>query len=174
MRRERLELELDSLFAEKLTSPKFLRQTERDVKKARPQVNNERIEAQIQSLVGKRQRILDSYFEGVINPTERDLRLAEIERERKLAGELLNRQRVHVGAEAKVLAKVFSTFLRFKKLSGGEKRRMLTAIAPEILVADYSVKGLYLPSEALSVSSGVSPTATGFLGPERIYVQIAA
>lgn len=174
MRRDKLEPELDSLFAEKLTSPKFLRQVERDMKKARPQVNTDRLESQIQALVGKRQRVLDSYFEGVINPTERDLRLADIDREKRIAGELLTRQRPQSGIEVKALAKVFSTFLRFKRLNSGEKRKLLTAIAPEILVADYRVKGLYLPCSASGFSISGCPVAAVYGQPERIYVQLAA
>lgn len=174
MRRDKLEPELDTLFAEKLTSAKFLRQVERDMKKARPQVNTERLESQIQALIGKRQRVLDSYFEGVINPTERDFRLADIDREKKVVGELLTRQRPQPELEIRKLAKVFSTFLRFKRLNSGDKRKLLTAIAPEILVADYAVKGLYLPS---GCGTGSSRTDTAYFNGEasqRIYVQIAA
>ena len=174
MRRERLEAELDSLFAEKLTSAKFLRQVERDMKKARPQVNTERLETQIQSLAGKRQRVLDSYFEGIINPTERDLRLAEIDREKKIAAELLGRQKPSAQVDIGTLSRVFSTFLRFKKLGSQDKRKLLTAIAPEILVSNYVIAGLYLPCD---VRIGVTRPAMGRFSAERsdrVYVQLAA
>lgn len=173
MRRERLEAELDSLFAEKLTSARFLRQVERDVKKSRPAVNTDRLESQIQSLVGKRQRVLDSYFEGIINPTERDLRLAEIDREKRIAGELLTRHRPQ-NVDISTLAKVFSTFLRFKKLGSQDKRKLLTAIAPEILVADYRVKGLYVPCGASGFVPSRFRTEMAYGKPERIYVPVAA
>lgn len=180
MRRERLEAQLDTLFAERLTSAKFLKQVEREVKKSRPVANTERLEAQIQSLVGKRQRVLDSYFEGVINPTERDLRLAEIDREKRIAAELLIRSRPHPVIEVATLAKVFSTFLRFKKLGSQDKRKLLTAIAPEILVADYRVKGLYVPCGAFSFGPTVSHTPAGYLNaagnlaPARLYLPLEA
>ena len=177
MRKDKLEGELDSLFAEKLTSAKFLKQVERDVKKSRPQVNTDRVEAQIQSLTGKRQRVLDSYFEGVITHVERDLRLAEIEREKQLASEMLLRQRPQAGLDVRALAQVFSTFLRFKRLSRQDKRLLLTTIAPEILVADYRVKGLWMASGFLS---DVTPAdATSFavernLTQSRVYLALEA
>src|SRR5882762_1063631 len=116
------------------------------MKKSRPEVDTDRLTAQIESLTAKRQRILDTYFEGVIDSSDRDRRLSEIEREKGIVSELLNRQRP-TGIDSNALAQVFSTFLRFKKLKPEQKRRLLTALAPEILVADYQVKGLYFSLE---------------------------
>jgi DNA invertase Pin-like site-specific DNA recombinase len=146
MRRETLERQLDSLFAEKLTRPTYLRKIERSMKESRPEVTRDLLTAQIESLTGKRQRILDTYFEGVIDSSDRDRRLSEIDREKGIVSELLNRQRP-TGIDSNALAQVFSTFLRFKKLKPEQKRRLLTALAPEILVADYQVKGLYFSLE---------------------------
>jgi len=168
MRRERIEPILDSLFSDKLTSPRYLKQIERDMKKARPEINTERLSSQIQSLAGKRQRVLDSYFEGVINATERDARLGEIDREKRIASEFLNRP---TGISVDALSKVFQTFVRFKRLSIDQKRRLLTALAPEVLIGDYRVKGLYLASDRLP---DVTRTAMAYLKPERIYVQMVA
>jgi hypothetical protein len=146
MRREVLESGLDDLFANHLTSEKFLKQIERDQKQTRPQVSMERLESQLQSLVNKRQRILDSYFEGLINQTERDLRLADVDREKRIVSELIARETPqHI--EAKSLAKVFQVFVRFKRLNRDQKRRLLTSMAPEIMVADYQIKGLYFGME---------------------------
>lgn len=180
MRREKLEPELDSLFAEKLTSARFLKQVERDMKQARPQVNTERIETQIQSLVGKRERVLESYFEGVINGTERDLKLAEIEREKKIASDLLTKQRPDPQVDARTLAKVFGTFVRFKRLKTADKRRLLTSIAPEILVANYRIKGLFLAPESLPIVPNRFRTemghfkAEGDYGAVRLYLPLEA
>lgn len=144
MRRERIEPILDSLFSDNLTSPRYLKQIERDMKKARPEMNTDRLTSQIQALTGKRQRVLDSYFDGVITGTERNLKLGEIDRERKIASELLKRP---TGIDSDALSKVFQTFVRFKRLNMDQKRRLLTAVAPEILIGDYAVKGLYLTSD---------------------------
>ena len=164
MRRERLEAQLDSVFADDLTSPRYLRQIEREMKKARPQVDTERMESQLRSLTTKRQRILDSYFEGVIDSSERDARLAATDREQKAVSVILAKQNP-AKVETDLLAKVFGTFLRFKKLAPQQKRRLLTAIAPEIVVADYQVKGLYF-------STGVNHLGMDFLTPERIYLPL--
>lgn len=164
MRRERLEAQLDSLFADDLTSPKYLKQIERDVKKARPQVDTIRLESQLQSLTNKRQRILDSYFEGIISPTERDSRLGTIEREQKAISAILSKQNP-VQVETQLLAKVFGTFVRFKRLNPQQKRRLLTSIASEIVVANYQIKGLYF-------SPGVNHTDKAYPKPERIYLPL--
>jgi hypothetical protein len=113
MSREILERQLDSLFAEKLTRPTYLRQIEKSMKKSRPELDADRLTAQIESLTGKRQRILDSYFEGVIDSSDRNRRLSEIDREKGIVSELLNRQRP-TAIDSDALAQVFSTFLRFK------------------------------------------------------------
>lgn len=166
MRRERLEDQLDELFADKLTRPSYLRQIEKSMKRAKPEVDGARLTAQLQSLTGKRQRVMDSYFEGVIDSADRDRRTGEIDSEKRIVSELLNRQQP-AGIDAKALAQVFGVFLRFKKLKPEQKRRLVTAIAPEILVADYQIKGLYF-------STGGFRTDAGQAAAPRIWLPVAA
>jgi len=142
MRRDRLDPEMDLIFTKKLTNPSFLRSLLKTLKQESNSVDRERLNNQLQGLASRRQRILDSYFEGIINPTERDTRLADIERERKIASNLLARQPVTFDVDR--LAKVFRAFVSFDQLKRDRKRTLLNAITPEIIVKDYFIEGLSL------------------------------
>src|SRR5215472_4358449 len=137
MRRDRLDPRLDLVFAKKLTSASFLLRCLSTARKERKTIDRERAAAQLENLMARRQRILDSYFEGVINPTERDVRLAEIERDRKIASDLLARQPATFDVEK--LAQVFRSFVAFDELKRDQKRRLLNTITPEIVVKDYVI-----------------------------------
>lgn len=165
MRREVLEAGLDRLFADYLTSAKFLREIEREQKRTRPQANTGNLEAQLHTLTGKRQRVLDSYFEGVISQLERDERLTKVESESRIISGLLAKQKPQQ-IEARSLAKVFQVFVRFKKLDRDQKRRLLTTLAPEIMVADYQIKGLYFGTEE-------NHSRTVYAAPERIFLPLS-
>ena len=97
MRRERLEECIDNLFAERLTNRNFLKrlafeymhQTESDHLK--PEIT--RMEKELGQLKEKKQRILDAYFENLIDREERDRRLHSLDTDGKLYGELLLRTR---------------------------------------------------------------------------------
>jgi DNA invertase Pin-like site-specific DNA recombinase len=144
MRRERIDPALDVLFAKRLTSSSFLRKVTASLNKKRaPQANNDRLRAQIESLTAKRQRILDSYFEGVINGTERDLRIAAVEREKAILAGLLAKSQPQQGLDVAKLTEIFSVFAGFDLLERDDKRRILNTIAPSIVVANYEIKGLW-------------------------------
>src|SRR5258708_24061794 len=93
MRKERLEPDLDHLFTKRLTNPRVLARLVKGVNQKRPAADTERLNAQLESLKGKRQRVLDYYFEGGIGREERDTRIAEIEREQKVIQNLLAKHR---------------------------------------------------------------------------------
>lgn len=143
MRRDRLDPYLDSVFAKKMTSSAFLRARLESAKESASSVDRDRLTAQVQSLNGRRQRVLDSYFEGVINATERDMRLATIQRDLGIATEMLNRAKP-LGFDVDRVAKIFRAFRAFDELQRDQKRRLLNAITPEIEVRDYWVKGVSL------------------------------
>ena len=85
MKRETLEAVLDRLFADKLTSPKFVARCieqlrrERDAHAGERKV--ERLEEALARLSAKRARILDTYLEGVLSQEDRDARLAVVDRD---------------------------------------------------------------------------------------------
>lgn len=143
-RKDVLEPLLNSVFAERLVSTDYAQKIIRALRQQRPQVNASRIKSQIASLTTKRQRVLDTYFEGVINPMERDAKLAEIENERTTLQGMLHREKPQTDLTPERLVKLFRPFIRFHRLSRDGKRKMLATLTTEIFVANYTVKGLFI------------------------------
>jgi len=141
MRRDRLDPYLDRIFAKHLSSETFLRRIARAKKK--PQSNIEQIRKQIDALAGKRERVLDTYFEGVITGTERDKKISEIEREKQVFADLLAREEPARQIDVETLAQQFKVFRQFDLLSRDQKRRLLNTITPRIVVANYQVEGMF-------------------------------
>lgn len=158
MRRDRLDPRLDSMFASDLRSRDFLRSRLRELKRQRKAPDRDRLVAQVESLTNRRQRILDTYFEGVINATERDMRLAEIEREKAVAESLLSR-RTDNDIDTKNLAVMFRAFAAFDALQRAQKRRLLNTLAPQIVVKDYEIDGI-------SIVTGANRKAADSIGAE--------
>lgn len=168
-RRERVDPLLDHLIADRLSKPAFLRRHVIPAmrRKNASEGNAERLQAQLASLTGKRQRILDAYFDGVINGTERDMRMAEIERDRKLAESTLSRESQQRSVSLDTLVDAFAPFVEFDLLNREDKRALLSTLTPSIVIANYKVEGLY-------VGLDVSHTAAAYHGNERIWIPIAA
>lgn len=169
MRRDRLDPQIDQLFTKRLTSPAFLK---RHIlaplrQKRQPDSHRAQLTAQLDALAGKRQRILDSYFEGVINSTERDLRLASLNRERGIIQGLIAKDRPRPELDLETLANLFSVFTEFDLLNREDKRQLLNTITPSIVVANYKVEGMWIGHE-------VSHTAAVYNGNDRIWLQLAA
>lgn len=141
MRRDRLDPYLDQIFAKHLSSETFLRRIAQA--KRKPQSNIEQIRQQIDALAGKRERVLDTYFEGVITRTERDKKIAEIEREKQVFSDLLTREEPTRQIDVETLAQQFKVFRQFDLLSRDQKRRLLNTITPRIVVANYQVEGMF-------------------------------
>ena len=141
MRRDRLDPYLDGLFAKQLSSETFLTRIAQAKKK--PQANIEQIRQQIDALAGKRERVLDTYFEGVITGTERDKKIAEIEKEKQVFSDLLTREEPTRQIDVETLAQQFKVFRQFDLLSRDQKRRLLNTITPRIVVANYQVEGMF-------------------------------
>lgn len=78
MRRDIVDPKLDQLFAQNLTRRSFLEDVVAAMSKSKPRTNTQKLNQQLDSLEAKRQRILDSYFEGVITADERTNRLSEV------------------------------------------------------------------------------------------------
>lgn len=141
MRRDRLDPFLDKMFAKKFTSLTFLRKIAST--KRRPTANLDLLKQQIESLTSKRERVLDTYYEGIITGTERDGKIMEIERERQVFTDLLLREEPARQIDTDTLARQFKVFQQFDLLNRDQKRRLLNTITPEIVVANYQVEGLF-------------------------------
>jgi site-specific DNA recombinase len=159
MRRDRLDPALDKVFARRLTSVAFLRAISRE-KKA-PVTNREQLEKQLTALSAKRERVLDTFYAGVISEAERNHKLVEIERERQVFSDLLCREQPAPKINPEVLARQFKVFRQFDLLDRDQKRKLLNTITAEIVVANYNI-------ETITCSIPVALMDTGFLSPARI------
>lgn len=178
MRGERLDQVIDSLFAEKLVNTDYAAKLVRALKTKQPRANTERINTQLESLARKRERILSSYFEGVISSMERNQRLAEIEREQKVLKGLISSQVQQAVLTPERLAKLFRPFVRYASLNRESKRRVLGTLAAEIVASNYAVKGLWIGlnghSKGTHRDKGLN-TATGNYGESgRIWLPMVA
>jgi DNA invertase Pin-like site-specific DNA recombinase len=146
MRREILEPKLDHLFSRQLTDVRFLRNLascwEATTNVNEQQAKTARMRSELESLSQRRQRVLDSYFEGVISREERDQRLAVIERDQNFYRDLLLREMPPAGLTAEDMARAFAPFFEWEFLGRSDKRRLLSIVVPEIHVADYKLAGI--------------------------------
>src|SRR5258708_19111198 len=108
-----------------------------------------RIEARIQRLREKRQRVLDGYFEGVLTKETRDARLATIDQDIRTSEDMLMRETPSVGLTVKYLMVTFAPLFDWKMLAIADKRKILAATVPEIHVRDYGVCGIALRAPVL-------------------------
>jgi len=167
MRREVVEHDLDILFANKLTKPTVLNRLVKAMQRQRPTPDSHRLTEQLTALDTKRQRVLDYYFEGGIDKTERDARLAQVEKDKQVLSDLLIKHKPNPNVDTDQLVELFSVFNEFDLLNRRDKRALLGAISPNILIANYAVKGI-------SFSLDINPCLTASVRAERIYLPIAA
>jgi DNA invertase Pin-like site-specific DNA recombinase len=148
MRRDLLDPHLNRIFAKRLTSPTFLRRNVVPaIKKQRgPSPDVDRAQRQIESLDSKRQRVLDAYFDNVISAVERDARVAAIDRERRAFETIASAARPQPDLNLDTLVKTFAPFAEFDLLNREDKRALLNILTPEIVVANYEVKGMLIGS----------------------------
>ena len=164
MRRERLEADLNRLIAERLTNGRFLQQLAaayagRATSDGQP--DHARLETAVLQLQEKRQRVLDAYFENLIDREERDRRLQSLKIDAALYGKLAMRAAASVPSlSARELAEVFSVFREWKFLGRADKRQILRAAMPEVHVADYRVTGIALIPGLSSSSGEINRTGT--------------
>jgi DNA invertase Pin-like site-specific DNA recombinase len=165
MRRERLEECIDTLISDRLTDGRFLKQlatayTDRDLASgAKPELA--RIERELAQLKEKKQRVLDAFFENLIDRSERDVRLRSLEKDVSLYETLLTRPVSNVPAlTAEELAGAFSVFHEWNFLGRADKRKLLSVAMPEIHVHDYKVVGLSFITE-LRGSGEINRTGRG-------------
>jgi len=163
MRRGTLEQCLDRLISEKLMDRKFLEQLARRYMRGsgKPKPETRRIENEFAQLKDKKQRIMEAFFEGLIDRTERDRRLQSLDVDAKLYGDLLMRAQPQAPAISAVgLAEIFSVFHEWEFLGIVDKRKLLRSTMPDIHVQDYRVTGLSFVPGPIN-SDEINHTDTG-------------
>ena len=145
-RRDILDPHLTTIFTKHLTSSSFLkRHVMPSLKReGKTETNADQLKRQIATLHAKRSRILDSYFDGVISASDRDTRVALVDKELKLLETILGRETPNVDVTLQTLAEAFAPFVEFDLLNREDKRTLLNTLTPTITVANYEVKGLLI------------------------------
>jgi DNA invertase Pin-like site-specific DNA recombinase len=149
MRRERVEAQLDVIFAQRLTDHNFL---ERIVLDLTERINSKgtksqavRLQRMSKRLQEKRKRVLDTYFSALIERTERDQRLEQIEVDQQFCErQLLALRTERCEISVAELSHIFAPLHEWEYLSKIDKRRLLQAIVPEIHLQNYIVTKLAL------------------------------
>jgi len=149
MRRERVEAQLDQIFGQRLTDRNFLESiaselSERASRNAsKSDVSN--LQRMSRRLQEKRKRVLDAYFNALIDRAERDRRLEQIKADQQFCEQQLRNIRSETyEVSAQELTHILAPFQEWEYLSRVDKRRLLQAIVPEIHLRDYNVTKLAL------------------------------
>jgi hypothetical protein len=154
------------MFDGRLTDRGFLNEIAREFGRGPRTGNLEksigRLRTKLASLEQNRQRVLDSYFEGIIDKDERNLRLSTINRDIRVNQSLLMQDRPVADITAESLAEVFSVFDSWSFLERNEKRRILSTLTADIRVSNYQVSELGL-NPAIFGRNEVSLTAAVYL-----------
>ena len=181
MRREKLETKLDGMLETKFTDRAFITDLLRDVEeKSEASTARERVarlELEIRKLREKRERILDSYFEGLLSRAERDQRLLDVDTRRRMTEEMLLREAPAPTTTVRALMTAFAPLFDWQYLDRDSKRRILAVTVPEIHVANYSVRGVAVSAPVpFFRGDSVTPTRTGSLittpPPDRIFIPL--
>lgn len=151
MLRKKLEPKIDHLLGEKLREPSFLRSVldahnDRQTSVLAP-VGTEQsaIAAHLQTLDEKKQRVLEAFFEGIIDKGDRDSRLAELSRDsdthQHLLAAIVNPT---PPLDMQDLQACLEPFAEWEYLDRHDKRTVLALICPQINVSRYTVKSIGL------------------------------
>ena len=151
MLRKKLEPKIDHLLGEKLREPSFLGSLlhayNENQTRVSPPVDIERtaLVARLEALKDRKQRVLETFFDGVIDKNERDSRLAGIDRESEAYQYILT-DSVTPPAPLAVqdLRACLEPFAEWEYLDRDDKRALLALICPQISVSRYAVKSIGL------------------------------
>lgn len=160
MRRDRLDGQLDDLLGQRLTDRQFLQAIFSRLQE-RTEGNSDaervkRLNLQLKQGEAKRCRILDMYADGVINRADRDSRLASVETETRRLRAQINHTSILPSMDPVQLAFLFVPFLGYRDLDIERKRKILTALVPEIKVANYLIHGIYVNIGTFSGESNLA------------------
>jgi hypothetical protein len=169
MRREQLEQTLDELFAEKLLNPSFIEECIETLKRRseqdQPASDVQRLEAELNTLLRKRVRVIDSFVDEIIDRTERDKRLSSIDCSIEHIKAALLRKQTEVLPDAKDLMEALAPLSEWEFWSREQKRRTLLTLIHDIRVADYQVESLGINLALFSNEESRTPAATSTTNP---------
>jgi site-specific DNA recombinase len=151
MLRKKLEPKIDYLLGERLREPGFLERVLKSYNEMHSApsapLNAERagLGAKLAALKDRKNRILETFFEGVIDKSQRDSRLSEVNREAESYEQLLI-DAVNPGLPlvAEDLSKCLEPFAEWEYLNRDDKRALLASICPQISVSRYKIKSIEL------------------------------
>jgi len=148
MNREKLEVVLDGIFACQLSSRSFLEKCVNELQQ-RATENNAAVECQklnseVNGLKRKRERVVDSFVDGVIDKAELAKRLGPIDEGIRIANIALSRNKNEPNIDLEKLIAVFAPLVEWEFWTRDQKRQILSTLTPDIRVADYKVESLGL------------------------------
>ena len=150
MLRKKLEPKIDFLLGEKLREPEFLSRVV-DEFNARTQntattaaAERSVIEKRLAALEARRQRILEAFFDGAIDKSERDSRIAQLDAEVSAFEKILldTLPAVPDARSEAEIEQALEPFGEWEFLEREDKRALLAAVCPEIQIERYVVKSL--------------------------------
>lgn len=151
MLRTKLEAKINCLLGERLREKSFLVQILNDYQKLldesvnRAPIDQVAISAKLTDLIMKKERILDAFFEGVLDTLERDRRLTQLQNEVDSYERLLiEARKPDPRLTLSDLAQVLEPFSEWEFLAREDKRSLLRVICPEIMVFQYTVHSIAL------------------------------
>lgn len=168
MRRDRLDPLIDDLFCSRLTDRGFLGTLVETI--AIPQTPAPRLE--LSQFDNRRERILESFYDGTISKAERDTRLRKLDTERATMSRLMAEQIARPGIDADGLAEMFAPFFEWETLNRDQKRRILAAVVPEIKVADYRIYGVTVSIPECRNKSYPTDAAYFIAAPQTLYLAL--
>lgn len=149
VRADELEAIIDRLLSTEVTSPQFIKRLaermEANRKDGRIAAKVERLEAELRSVKTKRDRIVESFIDGVIARDQRDERLKVCDvRVSAITAELAQaRQTQSPVLTVEQIAQTFEPFAEWDMLGREERRRILAVTIPRIRVHNLSITGFY-------------------------------
>ena len=153
MRRERLEECINSLISERLTDRVFLKRLATSYEDrasssgTRPDLS--RLEEELRTVTEKKQRVLEAYFENLIDRAERDRRLQALEADAELYQVFLSRTTNSMPTPTvKRLSEIFSVFCEWEFLNRTDKRKLLRSMMLELHVENYRIVGVSMPGSS--------------------------
>ena len=154
MLRTKLEAKINDLLGDKLTEPEFLVRIveeyneQNQLQRPSSGLGERAVEARLSILGEKRQRVLEAFFDSVIDKQERDRRLGEIDWEvTAYQGLLMERVKPPEsvrGLDADAVAALVEPFAEWEFLDRDDRRQLLSILCPEISVYRYTIKSLAL------------------------------
>jgi len=120
------------------------------------EVDREQVDRELENLQAKRQRILETYFDGLINRTARDQRVASIDSEIASLESLKARSTVakDAGPSLETLVELVSVFTEWPALGRDDKRSLLHSLGAEVYLEGYTIRCLALAKPLPNTNNG--------------------